>query len=169
MNMRTCIASLLAVLCLAISSAALANSGVTAIYKVSADELWQTIDFHQPSENVMPPIASSTRDGSGIGATKINMLKGGGEVHLMLVYYAPDQRAFNYIIQSSPLPVKNYVGEVRVEALAPNRSRLTWHGTYEPDGASQDKADEVLGGFYKAIATRVGEIHDMESMQSLTQ
>ena len=143
----------------AISCTPLANadSGVTAIYKVSADELWQTVDFHQPSENIMPPIASSTRDGEGLGATKINNLNGGGEVHLQLVYYAPEDRAFNYIIQSSPLPVANYVGEVRVTDLGDGRAQLSWQGTYDAAGVSTEEADGILNGFYEAIAGRIGE------------
>ena len=151
------------------ATAAGADSGVAAVYKVPAAELWRTVDFHQPSERIMPPIASSTREGKGLGATKINVLRNdGGEVHLLLVYYAPEQRAFNYTIQSSPLPVKNYVGEVRVESLGKNRSRLTWKGTYDPvSGVTEAKADEALGGFYRAIAKRVGEIHEMERMRPL--
>lgn len=135
---------------------------VSAIYNASDDELWHTVDFHQPSENVMPPIASSRREGEGVGATKINTLDGGGEVHLLLVYYAPEQRAFNYTIQSSPLPVKNYVGEVRVTSLEKGRSRLTWQGTYSAEGVTEQEADEILGGFYNAIAGRIGEIYAME-------
>lgn len=132
---------------------------VTAVYQVSADELWKTVDFHQPSENIMPPIASSRRTGDGLGATKINVLQGGGEVHLLLAYYAPEDRAFNYTIQSSPLPVKNYVGEVRVRALGDKRSELSWRGVYEPDGVSKEEADGILGGFYNAITQKIGEIH----------
>lgn len=136
---------------------ALADAGITATYKASADDLWQAVDFHKPSENIMPPIESSKREGEGVGALKTNTLKGGGEVHLQLVYYAPEGRAFNYIIQSSPLPVKNYVGEVRVKDLGDGRSELTWMGTYEAAGVEPAKADEILQGFYKAIAARIGE------------
>lgn len=136
---------------------ALADAGVTATYKASADDLWKAVDFHMPSENIMPPIESSKREGEGLGALKTNMLKGGGEVQLQLVYYAPSERAFNYIIQSSPLPVKNYVGEVRVKDLGDGRSQLTWNGTYEPNGVDQAKADEILQGFYEAIAGRIAE------------
>ena len=136
---------------------ALADAGVTVTYKASADDLWKAVDFHMPSENIMPPIESSKREGEGLGALKTNMLKGGGEVQLQLVYYAPGERAFNYIIQSSPLPVKNYVGEVRVKDLGDGRSELTWNGTYEPNGVDQAKADEILQGFYEAIAGKIAE------------
>ncbi|MDC1287626.1 SRPBCC family protein [Gammaproteobacteria bacterium] len=146
----------------AIVSQAWAGAGVKAVYQVSADELWQTIEFHQPSENIMPPIASSKLSGNGNGATKINQLKGGGEVHLKLVYYSPENQSFNYIIESSPLPVGNYLGEVRVRSLGANRSQLSWHGIYEPVGVPREKADEILQGFYEAIVGRIGEIHLME-------
>lgn len=143
-------------------SSASADAGVTAVYQVSADKLWETVDFHQLSENIMPPIESSTREGEGLGALKVNRLKGGGEVHLQLVYYAPEERAFNYIIQSSPLPVSNYVGEVRVTSLGENRSELSWRGVYGPNGVSQEEADAILQGFYEAIAGRIGEIYPKE-------
>ena len=136
---------------------AFAGIEITAVYGTSADELWKTIDFHQPSENIMPPIASSTRDGEGVGATKINSLNGGGEVHLQLVYYSPENRAFNYVIQSSPLPVSNYVGEVSVESLGDNRAQLTWRGTYDANGVTAEEADNILQGFYQAIAGKIGE------------
>lgn len=139
------------------------GTGVTAVYKVPAAELWKTVDFHQPSETIMPPIASSQRTGEGLGAKKVNTLHGGGDVHLLLVYYAPEDHAYNYTIQSSPLPVKNYVGEVRVRPLGENRSELSWRGIYEPDGVSRAEADEALGSFYNAIAAKIGEIHPSES------
>ncbi|MDX1609818.1 MAG: SRPBCC family protein [Halofilum sp. (in: g-proteobacteria)] len=169
MKSQIAAASLLTVLVAAVPITTRADTGVSAVYNVPAGKLWQTIDFHQPSENVMPPVASSTREGRGLGATKVNVLKGGGEVHLLLVYYEPAERAFNYTIQSSPLPVKNYVGEVRVKKLGSKRSRLTWHGTYDPDGVSEDKADEILGGFYQAIFKRVGEMHEMQGMEMMDE
>ncbi len=139
------------------SPGALADTGISAIYGVSAAELWGVVDFHQPSEAIMPPVASSERQGEGVGATKVNRLAGGGEVHLLLTYYNPEERAFNYTIQSSPLPVKNYVGQVRVVALDDERAQLSWQGTYAPDGVSEAKADEILEGFYQVIAERIGE------------
>lgn len=147
---------------LASMSNAAAHAGITAVYRVSADELWNTVDFHRPSENIMPPIASSTRDGEGVGALKVNSLKGGGEVHLQLVYYSPEDRAYNYIIQSSPLPVTNYIGEVRVKSLGEGRAELTWRGVYDPAGVSQKEADAALQGFYEAIAGRIGELFPRE-------
>ncbi len=156
------VTTLFTTLLCAAASPAWAGAGVKAVYQVSADELWRTIDFHQPSENIMPPIASSERSGNGNGATKINRLQGGGEVHLKLVYYSPQNRAFNYVIESSPLPVANYLGEVRVRSLGANRAQLSWHGIYEPDGVPREKADEILRGFYQAIAGRIGEMYPRE-------
>jgi hypothetical protein len=147
---------------LAGTPAAFADAGVKAVYKTSADELWKLVDFHQPSETIMPPIQSSTRTGEGLGALKVNALHGGGEVHLQLVYYAPEARSFNYIIQSSPLPVKNYVGEVRVTDLGDGRAELSWRGVYDANGVSEEEADKILAGFYEAIAAKIGETFPRE-------
>ena len=139
-----------------------ANAEITAVYSTSADELWSAVDFHQPSENIMPPIASSALSGKGVGATKINSLNGGGEVHLQLVYYSPEDRAFNYVIRTSPLPVANYVGQVRVESLGENRAQLTWSGTYEPNGVTAEEADGILQGFLESIAGKISETYTKE-------
>lgn len=147
---------------IAFGSNAMADAGVKATYNVGAQELWETVDFHQPSENIMPPIASSEREGEGLGAIKVNTLKGGGDIRLQLVYYSPESRAFNYIIQSSPLPVKNYVGEVRVEELGDGRAQLSWRGVFDAEGAEQEKADEMLQGFYESIAARIGKMYPQE-------
>ncbi len=144
----------------AVNPAVSADTGVVAVYEATPEQLWSTVDFHQPSENIMPPIASSRRTGEGVGATKINKLASdGAEIHLLLAYYDPTARAFNYTIQQGPLPVKNYVGQVRVTDAGAGRAQLSWQGTYEPDGVSTEQADEILGGFYAAIAEKIGGIY----------
>ncbi|WP_404378897.1 SRPBCC family protein [Caenispirillum salinarum] len=142
-------------------AAASADAGITAVYETTPDKLWDMVDFHQPSEVIMPPIASSAREGEGVGATKVNTLAdGGGDIHLLLAYYAPEERAFNYTIQEGPLPVTNYVGQVRVTEAGEGRAALSWQGTYDAAGVPEDKADEILGGFYASIAERIGETYE---------
>lgn len=146
----------------AFSTSAKADAGVTAIYKVSADKLWDLVEFHKPSENIMPPIESSKLTGKGVGAIKLNNLKGGGEIVLQLVYIDPNSKAFNYVIRTSPLPLQNYVGKVRVEDLGNNRSKLTWSSVFEPKGVEEAKANEIVDGFYKSIIGRIGETFTKE-------
>lgn len=142
----------------AFTSSAIAGAEITATYKAPADELWKLVEFHQSSEKIMPPVETSKLVGNGVGALKLNKLNGGGELDLQLVYFDPTSMAYNYVIRSSPLPLKNYVGEVRVVDLGDGRSQLTWRGTFEPKGVEQAKADETVQGFYNSIAGRIGEI-----------
>lgn len=135
-----------------------ASASISREYSISADELWGLVDFHQPAETIMPPIASSSVNGAGLSAIKVNQLDGGGEVVLQLVYYSPDDRAFNYIIKDSPLPVDNYVGEVRVAATGENKSELSWSGKFTANGVSGEEASSVIQGFYESIAGRIAEI-----------
>lgn len=148
-----------AVAALAFATQAHANSGVVAVYETSPQTLWETVDFHQPSENFMPPVASSARTGKGVGAIKLNTLAGGGgaKVRLQLVHYDPAKREFTYAILESPLPVKNYLGIVKVTAAGPGKAQLSWQGLYEPKGLPAAKADEILSGFYASIANKIGE------------
>lgn len=137
---------------------AAADGGVTATCEATPDVLWALVDFHRPSEAIMPPIASSTREGEGLGATKTNVLAGdGGEIDLLLVCDAPEDRAFDDTIADGPLPVAGYVGEVRVTDAGDGRARLSWQGTYDAAGVPEERADEILGGFCAAIAEKIGE------------
>lgn len=147
---------------LALTTPAVAGAELDAVFKAPADKLWQLVEFHQPSENIMPPVSASEVIGDGVGARKLNTLDGGGMLELQLVYFDPESRAFNYVIRSSPLPLKNYVGEVRVEDLGEGRSRLTWNGFFEPDGVSEAKADETVQGFYNAIAAQIAKTFPRE-------
>ncbi len=159
-KLSTLAALVVALACPAVAGAH--DAGVVATYETTPDKLWALVDFHQPSENIMPPIASSKLMGKGLGATKVNSLAGGGgDVHLLLAFYSSQYRAFNYTIQQSPLPVKNYVGEVRVRDAGNGRATLSWQGMFEPDGVSQEKANEILNGFYTAIAQKIGETYPM--------
>jgi hypothetical protein len=154
--LRTILAA--AVVAAAPLSHALADTGIVAVYEAAADEIWALVDFHEPSEAIMPPIASSTLSGEGLGATKTNVLAGdGGEINLLLVYHEPSERAFNYTITEGPLPVENYVGVVRVSEAGDGRAELSWRGVYDPAGVSEEEADAILGGFYASIADRIGE------------
>ena len=146
----------------AFSASAKADAEITAIYKVSADQLWDLVEFHKPSENIMPPIESSKLTGNGVGAIKLNNLKGGGEIVLQLVYFSPQSKSFHYVIRKSPLPLQNYVGKVRVEDLGDNRSKLTWGSVFEPKGVEEAKANEIVDGFYKSIIGRIGETFTKE-------
>ncbi len=156
MKMITSLAVAIAAAC-AFTSSATAGAEVTATYKAPADELWKLVEFHQPSEKIMPPVEKSKLVGNGVGALKLDKLNGGGDLDLQLVYFDAESMAFNYVIRSSPLPLKNYVGEVRVKDLGDGRSQLTWSGTFEPKGVEQAKADEIVQGFYNSIAGRIGE------------
>lgn len=140
-----------------LTTSAFADAKLTATYKASADELWKLVEFHQPSENIMPPVVSSEVIGKGVGARKVSKFDGGGALDIQLVYIDAEKKAFNYVVRSGPAPVKNYVGEVRVKDLGGGRSELSWHGIFEPDGVKQAKADEAVQGFYDAIFGKIGE------------
>ncbi len=135
-----------------------ADAGFTKTYNKSAKELFALVDFHQPSEAIMPPIASSKVEGKGVGAIKINNLKdNGGEIVLQLVHYAPEAYAFNYVIRSAPLPIKEYVGQVRVKDLADGKSQLSWQGVFKGTKVSQAEADKMIQGFLNSIADKIAQ------------
>lgn len=135
-----------------------ADAGFSKTYNKLAKELFALVDFHQPSEAIMPPIASSKVVGKGLGAIKINNLKdNGGVITLQLVHYAPETYAFNYVIRSAPLPIEDYVGQVRVKDLGDGKSQLSWKGVFKGTKVSQEEADKMIQGFLNSIADKIAQ------------
>lgn len=56
---------------------------------------------------------------------------------------------YTYRIIEGPLPVANYESTLAVEA-AGEGSRITWNGTFDASGATDEEASAVIGGIYDA-------------------
>lgn len=57
--------------------------------------------------------------------------------------------AYTYRIQSSPLPVDNYVSTIKVWP-AGEASTVEWSSTFDPKGASEEDAVKVITTIYQA-------------------
>ncbi|ODA68329.1 Polyketide cyclase / dehydrase and lipid transport [Methyloligella halotolerans] len=61
-----------------------------------------------------------------------------------------DDHSYSYEIVESPLPVKNYKSKIWVEKDdEPNRTVIYWTGEFDADGATDEKAEEIVTGIYK--------------------
>jgi uncharacterized protein YndB with AHSA1/START domain len=57
--------------------------------------------------------------------------------------------SYTYRIQESPLPVDNYVSTLKVTGSG-EKSLVEWSSTFDPKGASEDAAKQVMSGIYQA-------------------
>lgn len=90
-------------------------------------------------------------EGNGVGAVRTIELKGGmGRVVERLETYDPKARTFSYRITNDdcPLPMANYVANVRILEDGPNACTVEWTGNFTAKGPEAD-ARAVVEGIYK--------------------
>lgn len=91
---------------------------------------------------------SCTVEGSGIGAVRTIGLGAISLQERCEAYDAADRALTYSIIGKNPLPLKNYVSTCQVVETGPGECRVDWHGTFEPDGATEEQTQGMVRGIY---------------------
>jgi hypothetical protein len=119
-----------------------------------ADKVWSLVGGFGSLDAWHPAIASCEIE--EIEGTTHRRLKAvdGDELLEKLLAHDDASMAYTYSIESSPLPVKGYVAEVRV-AAEDGGARLTWSSRFLPDGVSDAEAQAVIAEIYEAGLTNV--------------
>jgi carbon monoxide dehydrogenase subunit G len=115
----------------------------------SADAAWKALsDFGGIKAG--GPVTSVEVEGEGVGMLRtIGMA--GGRIIERLDRHDSDARVFSYSIVNDdcPLPVANYSATVEVSPSGDGACEVTWTGTFEPRGASEEEASQIVEGIYK--------------------
>jgi carbon monoxide dehydrogenase subunit G len=78
-------------------------------------------------------------------------LVGGGSIVERLEKIDEDEHVYRYSILESPLPIANYVAELRVRPDEDGTgSTVEWSSEFEPKGVSAAEAMQLLQGVYQA-------------------
>jgi hypothetical protein len=137
--------------------AALATSGVRAdTLSVGVEvngnpsDVWATIGPFCAIKNWLPPVGTCAESGSQL-ATRTLVTKDGKATFIETQTMRDDAaHTYSYTFQSSPLPVSSYASTLKVSALKPGRSLVTWTGIYVPAPGKEKDAIEALSGIYAA-------------------
>jgi len=116
---------------------------------VSADMLWKTIGGFNALPQWHPSIEKSQTEGEGKGAVRKLKLVGGATLVERLEHVSDTERLYRYSIVDSPLPVSNYVSEIRVRDNGDGTSTVEWSGEFEPKGAPEAEVAKMLQGVYQ--------------------
>jgi hypothetical protein len=117
---------------------------------VPADKLWQTIGGFNSLPDWHPGVAKSEVSGEAKGSTRTLTLPNGATLVERLEESNPTNKVYRYSILSGPLPVADYVAEVRVKDNGDKTSTLEWSSDFQPKGASEGDAVKVIQGIYQA-------------------
>ncbi len=115
---------------------------------VSADKLWELIGQFNGLPNWHPAIEKSELEEDG--KVRRLTLVGGGSIVERLERVDDNEHLYRYSILESPLPVADYVAEIRVRQNEEGTgSTIEWSSEFKPKDASVQKATEVIQGIYQ--------------------
>ncbi len=116
---------------------------------VSAERLWQLVGQFNGLPDWLPGVEKSELDEGG--KVRHLSLKGGGTITERLERIDEGHYAYRYTILSSPLPVTDYVAELRVrQDQQGGGCTVEWSSEFSPRGTSAKEATEVIQGIYQA-------------------
>ena len=115
---------------------------------VPAERVWDTVRAFSGLERYFTMFASSTTEGSGVGATRTLLLPDGGRFFERLESLDDTSRTLTYAALESPLPIENYLGTVTVEDAGGGRSRVTWSARFDVAPEHEAAVVGALSGAY---------------------
>lgn len=115
---------------------------------VSADKLWQLIGQFNGVAEWHPAIEKSELEEDG--KVRRLTLVGGGSIVERLERVDDNEHRYRYSILESPLPVADYVAEIRVHPDEQGvGSTIEWSSEFKPKDASVQQATDVIQGIYQ--------------------
>ena len=118
---------------------------------VPAETVWATIGNFNALADWHPGVAGSEQTTAKDGTTIRRLaLKGGGTIVERLERKSDTERVYTYSIVESPLPVANYVATLAVRGEGGNRCTVEWSSEFEPSGAPESQAEQVIRVIYEA-------------------
>ena len=103
-----------------------------------------------------------------VGAERVLTLRDGGTVREKLLGFDPKHHRFRYTMIEGALPVSGYVSVLSIKGAGPNRSKVTWSGTFKrkntgasPAASENDAAaTKAVGAVYRAGLDNLKKIID---------
>ena len=140
------------------------NVVVKDTINAAADEIWKTLSSFRDVEKYIPLVKSSTVEGSGVGAKRTciipNESGGEGKIEEEIKSFDENAKTFSYSITSSPLPVENYLGTVKVTALGNDRCEVEWSSTFEPKGLPEEEVSKMINDVYVSAINGLKKLHN---------
>lgn len=150
--MRIVLSSVL--VCFSIFNCAVTHAAVaievTKTMKVyaSPDTVWQKIGGFCAIKKWHPIIESCAQAADGKTIKRVMKIAGGSTLSERL--YQRSSYTYSTQIKDGPLPVTNYRSTLRVEEVEGEQSvsKVTWTGTFDANGASNEDARKVIEAIY---------------------
>lgn len=130
----------------------------------NADQLWKSIGGFGTIADWHPAIEKADLSGDTKGSIRKLHLIGGGIVTERLEEISTDERVYRYSITESPLPVANYMAEIRVKDNGDGSSTVEWSSEFDAaKGVADNDAIKTIQGVYQAGFDNLAKLYGMKS------
>ncbi len=140
------------------------NVSVKDTIYAAADEIWKNLSSFRDVEKFIPLIKSSTVEGSGVGAKRTCIIASesgqDGKIEEEIKSFDDDAKTLSYSITSSPLPVENYLGTVKVKDTGDGRCEIEWSSTFEPKGMPEEEVAKMINDIHVAAIDGLKKLHN---------
>ena len=123
---------------------------LTSNLPATPDAIWKLVGGFNALPDWHPAIAKSEITTEGNTTFRRLTLAGGGSILEKLEKSDDDEHRYSYSILESPLPIANYSATIRVTEAAGGGSTIEWSSEFEPSGAPETDAVQVIQGIYQA-------------------
>ena len=115
--------------------------------KAPADKVWALIGPFCAIKDWHPVIGQCT-ESAGVRT----LTSKDGKMRFVEKQTAADAKAmsYSYMIETSPLPISDYLSTIKVLAKGKEDSTVVWSSTYTPKPGQEQAADAAISGIYQA-------------------
>lgn len=117
---------------------------------VPAQRVWDLIGGFNALSDWHPAVEKSELEEEGKTTVRRLTIAGGQTIVERLEHKDDKERLYSYSILSGPLPVADYVATLRVREDDDGGCTVAWSSEFNPAGAPEADAAEVIRGIYQA-------------------
>jgi carbon monoxide dehydrogenase subunit G len=114
------------------------------------DVVWELVSDFGGISRISPEVSSCEVEGRGVGAVR-SIVSSGFAVQERLESLDEGTRSFSYSMLEGPIPFKNYVASVKLTDAGPQRTRISWSGTFEPAGMPEEQLQQLIETIYRGL------------------
>lgn len=123
------------------------------------EALWREIGSFGAVGKWHPLLARVDCEGERSGCRRTAEGQDGSRQIERLLETSPRAHFYRYRMESSGMPVRDYVGELRVESDGDSGSNVVWSAEFEAAGGNERKVAQSVLGFFKAGLHNLERLH----------
>ncbi|PSK98696.1 mxaD protein [Haloactinopolyspora alba] len=135
------------------------HAEATATIATDADTLWRVAGDFGSVGAWHPWLTSTSTDGAEPGARRTAIAADGSQQIEQLVHIDPANRYYRYTMESTPLPVADYVAEFRIDPIDGSSCVIRWTADFRATSGQEADAVDTVQSFLAAGVEELRQRH----------